>query len=70
MALPIKEFSVTHVGTPKLGETKPSEVNAEIQFSLEKLKNKFIRDEWENIHQHDILFLGIFFSEFSQNFLY
>lgn len=37
-ALPIKEFAITKVGKPKLGEMKPSEVIAEITYSIQTFK--------------------------------
>jgi intron-binding protein aquarius len=57
MALPVREFSITNVGKPKLGEEKPSEVNAEIKFSIEKVMNKYARNEWDALKLHDVLFL-------------
>lgn len=56
MALPVQDFQLTMVGKPKLGEEKPSELLAEVQFNISSFKGQ-IRHEWDSIKSHDILFL-------------
>jgi intron-binding protein aquarius len=56
MALPIKSFKLTAIHKPHLGETKPSLVVAEVSYVL-PTRNLDIREEWEAIHEHDVLFL-------------
>lgn len=51
------EFRVTNVAKPNIGELKPSKVIAEVSYSLANTRPGPIRTEWENIKQHDILFL-------------
>jgi intron-binding protein aquarius len=71
MAVPIQEFSITSVGKPRLGEEKPAEVLAEIQYNLGQyqrsnyilycnayaLTQLLIKNEWDTIKLHDVLFL-------------
>lgn len=56
MALPIKEFTLLQVAKPNLGETKPAQVLAEVQYSLHSFRGQ-IRDEWDSIKVHDVIFL-------------
>ncbi|PKA60044.1 Regulator of nonsense transcripts 1 like [Apostasia shenzhenica] len=56
MAVPIKEFRVTEVKQPNIGEVKPSSVTAEVTFSISSYKSH-IRSEWDAIKEHDVLFL-------------
>jgi len=56
MALPIQDFSVTSVGEPRLGEQRPSQVLAEVVMNLRSCKGHQ-RQEWEDIKQHDVIFL-------------
>lgn len=45
------------MGAPRIGENKPSEVRAEVTVSLANFQRGNIRDEWENIRLHDVVFL-------------
>jgi len=56
MALPVRGFTLTEVSKPKLGETKPAAVKAEIEIDLFRCSGA-IRQEWEQIREHDVLFL-------------
>ncbi|KAJ3081626.1 hypothetical protein HDU99_005183, partial [Rhizoclosmatium hyalinum] len=56
MAVPIERFEVTEVGTPAVGETKPSFVLGEVSFVVGKYSDS-IRREWESLKRHDVLFL-------------
>ncbi|KAJ3136189.1 hypothetical protein HK100_001918 [Physocladia obscura] len=56
MAAPIDRFEISEVGTPVLGETKPSFVMGEVSFTIGRY-NEAIRREWEAIKRHDVLFL-------------
>lgn len=56
MAVPIKEFRITKVKQPNIGEIKPSSVTAEVTFSISSYKAQ-IRSEWNSIKEHDVLFL-------------
>ena len=56
MALPLKSFTLTEVSKPRLGETKPAAVKAEIEIDLRQYGG-VIREEWEQIREHDVLFL-------------
>lgn len=57
MALPIQSLKVLHVGAPRIGENKPSEVKAQVVVNLANFQRGNIRDEWENIKLHDVVFL-------------
>jgi intron-binding protein aquarius len=56
MAVPIDSFSVTEVKKPNIGETKPAEVKAEVNFELSQFSG-YIRDEWDQLREHDVMFL-------------
>ncbi|KAM7528012.1 hypothetical protein LguiB_031422 [Lonicera macranthoides] len=56
MAVPIKEFKITSVKQPNIGEVKPSSVTAEVTFSISSYKAQ-IRSEWNALKEHDVLFL-------------
>lgn len=57
MAIPIYSFSITQVKKPKIGETKPALVRAEITVDLSPFRHSRVRDEWEELREHDVLFL-------------
>ncbi|KAK4379778.1 hypothetical protein RND71_001640 [Anisodus tanguticus] len=56
MAVPIKEFKITEVKQPNIGEVKPSAVTADVTFSISSYKSQ-IRSEWNALKEHDVLFL-------------
>ncbi|XP_008795569.2 RNA helicase aquarius [Phoenix dactylifera] len=56
MAVPIKEFKITEVKQPNIGEVKPSSVTAEVTFSISSYR-AHIRSEWNSLKEHDVLFL-------------
>lgn len=56
MAVPIKEFKITEVKQPNIGEVKPSSVTAEVTFSIASYR-AHIRSEWNALKEHDVLFL-------------
>jgi intron-binding protein aquarius len=56
MAVPPVSVRIVEVCKPKVGEAKPAGVTAEIQIDLASLRPD-IRAEWDELRQHDILFL-------------
>ncbi|KAK4592152.1 hypothetical protein RGQ29_016595 [Quercus rubra] len=56
MAVPIKEFKITEVKQPNIGEVKPSSVTTDVTFSISSYKAQ-IRSEWNALKEHDVLFL-------------
>ncbi|KAL6878408.1 hypothetical protein ACP4OV_012578 [Aristida adscensionis] len=56
MAVPIKEFKITEVKQPNIGEVKPSAVTAEVTFSTSSYRPQ-IKSEWDALKEHDVLFL-------------
>ncbi|KAJ9563645.1 hypothetical protein OSB04_008805 [Centaurea solstitialis] len=56
MAVPIKEFKISEVKQPNIGEVKPSFVTAEVTFSISSYRAQ-IRSEWNALKEHDVLFL-------------
>ncbi|CAN4106566.1 unnamed protein product [Withania somnifera] len=56
MAVPIKEFKISEVKQPNIGEVKPSAVTAEVSFSISSYKSQ-IRSEWNALKEHDVLLL-------------
>ncbi|KAH7656226.1 CWF11 family protein [Dioscorea alata] len=56
MAVPIKDFKITQVKQPNVGEVKPASATAEVTFSIASYK-AHIRSEWNALKEHDVLFL-------------
>ncbi|RWW31965.1 hypothetical protein GW17_00003381 [Ensete ventricosum] len=56
MAVPIKQFRITEVKQPSIGEVKPSSVVAEVTYSISSYR-AHIRSEWDALKEHDVLFL-------------
>ncbi|GLT61707.1 hypothetical protein SLA2020_343940 [Shorea laevis] len=56
MAVPIRQFKITEVKQPNIGEVKPASVTAEITYSISSYKAQ-IRSEWNALKEHDVLFL-------------
>ncbi|XP_076946776.1 uncharacterized protein LOC143618445 [Bidens hawaiensis] len=56
MAVPIKEFKITEVKQPNIGEVKPASVKAEVTLSISSYRTQ-IRSEWNALKEHDVLFL-------------
>ncbi|KAL1919017.1 uncharacterized protein VTP21DRAFT_2398 [Calcarisporiella thermophila] len=56
MAVPITGFQVVEVAGPKVGENKPAYVKADITLNLGRYTDS-IRAEWDELRQHDVLFL-------------
>lgn len=55
MAQPITGFSIVEVARPKIGESRPSSVRADVQVHLNVREH--IRREWQSLRRHDIGFL-------------
>ncbi|GLU16311.1 hypothetical protein SLE2022_327500 [Rubroshorea leprosula] len=56
MAVPIREFKITEVKQPNIGEVKPAYVTAAITYSISSYRAR-IRSEWDALKEHDVLFL-------------
>ncbi|KAI3425621.1 uncharacterized protein J3R85_010143 [Psidium guajava] len=56
MAVPFKEFKITEVKQPNIGEVKPASVTAEVTFSISSYRAQ-VRSEWNALKEHDVLFL-------------
>jgi len=56
MVLPMQGLEVMNVKRPKVGETVPSEVRAEVRWSLTGLL-PHVRLEWDQLREHDVIFL-------------
>ncbi|KAJ1440474.1 P-loop containing nucleoside triphosphate hydrolase [Sesbania bispinosa] len=56
MAVPIKEFKISEVKQPNIGEVKPSSVTAEVTYSISSYRAQ-IRSEWDALKEHDVMFL-------------
>jgi intron-binding protein aquarius len=56
MATSLNNFSVVEVSKPALGQTAPEFVRGEINFSTAGMKHN-IREEWDTLKEHDVLFL-------------
>ncbi|CAG8611326.1 5479_t:CDS:10, partial [Scutellospora calospora] len=52
MAIEIEQFSIVEVSKPNLGESKPSQVKADVTFNLGRYTDS-IQNEWDSLRQHD-----------------
>ncbi|KAJ3152646.1 hypothetical protein HDU89_001339 [Geranomyces variabilis] len=52
----IESFQIVDVGPPKLGESRPGFVKADVSINISKFTDSICR-EWESIRPHDVLFL-------------
>ena len=68
MALPVHGLSVTEVAKPNLGERVPALVHAEVKVDLGTFSGD-MRDEWEELREHDVLFLVSAKPKFVEGFL-
>ncbi|CAN0406697.1 unnamed protein product, partial [Laminaria digitata] len=57
MATPISGVSITEVKKPNLGEKVPAEVLAEVSLNLAHFDRMQMRDEWDSLREHDVVFL-------------
>ncbi|ESW25025.1 hypothetical protein PHAVU_003G001700 [Phaseolus vulgaris] len=56
MGVPVKEFKISEVKQPNIGEVKPASVTAEVTYSISSYRAQ-IRSEWDALKEHDVLFL-------------
>ena len=56
MGVPLEKFEVTKVDKPEIGEEYPSQVKGEIVIDT-KPYAEHIRGEWDQLKEHDVLFL-------------
>jgi len=56
MMVPLGGLEVMNVKRPKVGEEVPSEVRAEVRWSLTGVLPQ-IREEWDTLREHDVIFL-------------
>eukprot|EP00434_Breviolum_minutum_P014329 symbB.v1.2.012636.t1/scaffold853.1/size308060/16 len=56
MAVPLAGLEVMNVKRPKVGDEVPSEVRAEVRWSLTGML-PHIREEWDTLREHDVIFL-------------
>jgi len=55
MLLPLQGIEITNVKRPRVGETVPSEVRAEVRFCLTGTL-PHVRAEWDQLREHDVIF--------------
>ncbi|KAJ3027064.1 hypothetical protein HDV00_011403, partial [Rhizophlyctis rosea] len=56
MAVPINNLNIIEVAPPRLGDSHPRQVRADISYSIGKYTDS-IRREWDALRPHDVLFL-------------
>jgi len=56
MSLPMQGMEVTQIKRPKVGDTVPAEVRAEVRWCLTGLL-PHVRMEWDQLREHDVIFL-------------
>jgi intron-binding protein aquarius len=57
MAIQISSFSIIEVARPAVGEVKPASVTAELTYDLAPFNRMDVRDEWDLLKEHDVVFL-------------
>eukprot|EP01132_Coremiostelium_polycephalum_P002420 gene2420-2988_t len=57
MALPLHSFKITNVQKPNVGESKPKMVVGNLSFNIRSIKQQSVKEEWDSLKEHDILFL-------------
>ena len=57
MALPIASFAIVDVARPAVGDLKPASVTAELTFDLSGYRRHDVREEWDELKEHDVVFL-------------
>ena len=55
-AHPPEKFAIIEIQRPKLGENRPAAVVAEINIDIKHMRPE-IQSEWDELRQHDVLFL-------------
>ncbi|XP_060606233.1 RNA helicase aquarius-like [Ruditapes philippinarum] len=55
MAQPIAGFNVVEVAKPRVGESHPAQVRADVTVTLSVVQS--IKNEWEGLRKHDVAFL-------------
>ena len=55
MATAVLNFSIVEVAKPNIGYSCPSSVRADVTVNLSTRRE--IREEWEGIRKHDVMFL-------------
>ncbi|CAN1813775.1 RNA helicase aquarius [Linum perenne] len=56
MAVPVRQFRISEVKQPNIGEVKPASVTAQVTYSISSYRSN-IRSEWDSLKEHDVLFL-------------
>lgn len=56
MATNIEKFGVVDVRKPKVGETRPARVLADIVLQTKHMRSE-VKKEWDELKQHDVMFL-------------
>lgn len=56
MAQPLEKFALVEVRKPRIGETYPAAVTAEITVDVKHMRPD-VRAEWDGLKQHDVVFM-------------
>lgn len=57
MATRVASFTIVEVARPAVGDTKPASVTAELTYDLAGFRRFDVRDEWDELKEHDVVFL-------------
>jgi intron-binding protein aquarius len=57
MAIQISSFNVIEVARAAVGESKPAAVTAELTYDLSAFRRGDVKDEWDELKEHDVVFL-------------
>ncbi len=56
MAQPLEKFTLVEVRKPRVGETYPASVTAEVTIDVKHMRPD-VRAEWDGLKQHDVVFM-------------
>jgi len=56
MAIPLHNFAIVEVKKPDVGQNKPAAVTADVVINTKFLRGD-VRSEWDELKEHDVLFL-------------
>jgi intron-binding protein aquarius len=57
MAVQISSFNIVEVARAAVGDIKPAAVTAELTFDLLAFRRGDVKDEWDELKEHDVVFL-------------
>ncbi|CAD7945428.1 unnamed protein product [Amoebophrya sp. A120] len=57
MGVAVDSFQIVETKPPLVGEKAPARVRCEIRFSVATIRSQMVQREWQQLHEHDVVFL-------------